>query len=243
MLIFDLKEKLKSGMSWSGGAMMATFFMSMSVGLQAGELGEKEKSEGWVALFDGKTLNGWRNYKGEGVKSGWKVEGGAMVHTKKGGDLITEKQYENYELKLEWKISEGGNSGIFLGVREGKGAIYFTGIEMQILDNQKHKDRKDPTHRAGACYGLFASVDSAVGKVGTWNRVRILKEGDHYQFFLNGVKTADFKTESEGFKKLVAQSKFKKWPKFATYRKGHIGLQDHGDVVSFQNLKIREIKK
>jgi len=210
---------------------------------QADELTKEEKSQGWVSLFDGKTLKGWRNYKGEGVKDGWKVVDGTMQHTKKGGDLITENQYENYELKLEWKISEGGNSGIFFGVQESQPKIYFTGIEMQILDNEKHQDAKDPSHRAGACYALYKSVDSAVGKVGTWNKVRVLKEGDHYQFFLNGTKTADFKSESKDFKKLVANSKFKKWPAFATHLKGHIGLQDHGDVVSFRNLKIRVIEK
>ena len=224
------------------GAVLAVALM-ISSGAQAGELTKEEKTQGWVSLFDGKTFKGWRNYKGEGVRDGWKVVDGAMQHTEKGGDIITENQYENYELKLEWKISEGGNSGIFFSVQEGKGAIYFTGIEMQILDNDKHKDRKDPTHRAGACYALYNSVDTAVGKVGTWNKVRVLKEGDHYQFFLNGVKTADFKSESEAFKKLVANSKFKKWPAFATHLKGHIGLQDHGDVVSFRHLKIRVIQK
>jgi hypothetical protein len=221
---------------------VAVVLMAGAVGVHAGELSQKEKAQGWVSLFDGKTFNGWRNYNGKGVRPGWNVVDGAMVHTKQGGDLITEKQYENFELKLEWKISEGGNSGIFVGVQERKGAIYSTGIEMQILDNDKHRDRKDPTHRAGACYGLYPAVDSAVGKVGTWNKVRILKEGDHYQFFINGVKTADFKSESEAFKKLVSKSKFVKWPTFATHLKGHIGLQDHGDEVSFRNLKIREIK-
>lgn len=220
-----------------------TMAVVMIAGASAGELTKQEKANGWVSLFDGKTFKGWRNYRGEGVRDGWKVVDGAMQHTKKGGDLITEQQYENFELKLDWKISEGGNSGIFLSAQEGKGAIYFTGIEMQILDNDKHKDGKLSSHRAGACYALYDSVDSAVGKVGTWNKVRILKEGDHYQFFLNGVKTADFKTESKDFKTLLVNSKFKKWPAFATHLKGHIGLQDHGDVVSFKNLKIRVIKK
>lgn len=220
------------------GLAVAGLSIAMSFGANA-----EKKSDGWVSLFDGKTMAGWRNYNSEGVKPGWKVEDGVMVHTKKGGDIITEKQYEDYELKLEWKISEGGNSGIFLSVVETKGKIYSTGIEMQILDNDKHKDGANPTHRAGACYDLYPSVDSAVKKVGEWNQVRILKVGDHYQFFLNGVKTADFKTESDAFKKLVASRKFAKWPLFAKSKKGYIGLQDHGNVVSFRNLKIREIKE
>ena len=215
----------------------------VSVLAQAAELTMKEKSAGWVLLFDGKTFKGWRNYKGEGVKDGWKVVDGTMQHTVKGGDLITEMQYGDYELKLEWKISEKGNSGIFFGVQESEPKIYFTGIEMQILDDQKHPDGKFEKHVSGACYGLYKPPAGAVGSVGSWNKVRVLKEGDHYQFFLNEVKTADFKTEGKEFKNLVAASKFKKWPAFATHLKGHIGLQDHGDVVSFKNLKIREIEK
>ena len=217
--------------------------VALAVVSQANELTQEEKSQGWVSLFDGKTLKGWRNYKGEGVRDGWKVVNGAMQHTEKGGDLITEKQYEDYELKLEWKISVRGNSGIFLGVQESEPKIYFTGIEMQILDDQKHPDGKFEKHVSGACYGLYKPPAGAVGPVGSWNKVCVLKEGDHYKFFLNGVKTADFKTEGKEFKDLVAASKFKKWPAFATHLKGHIGLQDHGDVVSFRNLKIREITK
>lgn len=209
---------------------------------QANELSDKEKAAGWVSLFDGKTLNGWRNYKAEGVRDGWQVVDGTMQHTQKGGDLITEQQYEDFELKLEWKISEKGNSGIFLSVVEGEGKIYFSGIEMQILDDKKHQDGQHAKHVSGACYGLYKPPAGAVAPVGSWNKVRVLKQGDHYQFFLNGVKTADFKTESEEFKTLVANSKFKKWPAFAKSKKGHIGLQDHGDVVNFRNLKIRPIR-
>ncbi|NWK56126.1 DUF1080 domain-containing protein [Verrucomicrobiaceae bacterium N1E253] len=209
----------------------------------ANELTDKEKAEGWVSLFDGKTLEGWRNYKGEGVREGWQVVDGTMQHTKKGGDLITNKKYQDFELKLEWKISERGNSGIFLSVIEEPAKIYFSGIEMQILDDESHPDGKFVKHRSGGCYGLYQPPAGAVAAVGSWNKVRVLKQGDHYQFFLNGVKTADFKTESEAFKTLVKKSKFKKWPEFASSLKGHIGLQDHGDVVNFRNLKIREIKK
>ena len=227
----------------TGVASAVIAFIGMTSHVQAEALTKEEKTQGWVSLFDGKTFKGWRNYKGEGVKDGWKVVDGTMQHTVNGGDLITESQYGDYELKLDWKISEKGNSGIFFGVQESQPKIYFTGIEMQILDDQKHPDGKFEKHVSGACYGLYKPPAGAVGPVGSWNKVRVLKEGDHYQFFLNGVKTADFKTESEAFKTLVANSKFKKWPAFATHLKGHIGLQDHGDVVNFRNLKIREIKK
>lgn len=224
-------------------ALIVTASMILSAELHAQEVTESEKKQGWVSLFDGKTFNGWRNYKGEGVRDGWKIVDGTMQHTKDGGDLITEKQYENYELKLEWKIEEGSNSGLFLSVQEDQKKIYYTGIEMQILDDERHPDGVHEKHVSGACYGLYKPPAGAVGKVGSWNKVRVLKQGDHYQFFLNEVKTADFKTEGEEFRKLVAESKFKKWPAFATHLKGHIGLQDHGNVVWFRHLKIRPIKK
>lgn len=216
--------------------------MMLSAELQAQEVTAAEKKQGWVSLFDGETFNGWRNYKGKGVKAGWEIDDGTMKHTKDGGDLITVKQYENYELKLEWKIAEGSNSGVFLSVQEDEKKIYFTGIEMQILDDERHPDGVHEKHVSGACYSLIKPPAGAVGEVGTWNKVRVLKEGDHYQFFLNDVKTADFKTEGEVFKKLVAESKFAKWPAFAKKLKGHIGLQDHGDVVWFRYLKIRPIQ-
>lgn len=206
------------------------------------ELSAKEKAEGWKSLFDGKTLNGWRNYKGKGVRNGWKVENGMMVHTKGGGDIITEEQFDNFELKLEWKVAVAGNSGIFFGVREVDGPIYFSGIEMQILDNDKHPDAKHEKHTAGACYGLYKPPAGAAKKAGEWNQVHVIKKGDHYQFFLNGVKTADFRLGDVDFVNRIAGSKFKQWPHFARYRKGHIGLQDHGDKVSLKNVKILPLK-
>lgn len=194
-----------------------------------------------MSLFDGETLNGWRNYRGKGVRDGWKVVDGTLQHSKKGGDIITEQQYQDYELSLEWKISPGGNSGIFLGVRETNGPMHRTGIEMQVLDDGKHIDGKFPKHRSGACYSLYQPPAGAVGEVGTWNRVYVVKQGDHVRFFLNGVKTADFRTDGVEFRQLVAHSKFRKSKYYARHRKGHIGLQDHGDRVSYRNIKLRKL--
>ncbi|MGB0775450.1 MAG: 3-keto-disaccharide hydrolase, partial [Akkermansiaceae bacterium] len=164
-------------------------------------------------------------------------------HSKGGGDIITDAQYGNYELRLQWKIAEGANSGIFVGVREVNGAIYFSGVEMQILDNEKHPDAKHEKHVSGSCYGLIKPPAGAAKKAGEWNDVRIVSQDGHYQFFLNGVKTADFKIDSVEFVDLIANSKFKQWPHFARYRKGHIGFQDHGDQVSFKNIRIKELPK
>lgn len=220
-------------------------FITVTLGLFtssiAAELTEKEKADGWTLLFNGKNFDGWRNYNGEGVREGWKVEDGQLIHTKGGGDIITVDQYENFDLRLEWKVSEGGNSGIFIGARETKQAIYFTAIEMQVLDDERHSDAAHEKHRAGACYALYTPPKDAVKPAMQWNQVRILKQGSHIQFFLNGTKTADFDTDSDDFKERVANSKFKDWKEFAKYSKGHIGLQDHGDLVSFRNIKLRPL--
>ena len=208
----------------------------------AAELSEEEKSAGWKLLFNGETFEGWRNYNKKGVRDGWKIENGTMVHTKGGGDLITEDQFENFELKLEWKISEKGNSGIFFGVREIKGPIYFSGIEMQILDDENNSASKNSKHASGACYALYETPRNISNGAGEWNQVKIVKEGEHYQFFLNGTKTADFKLRDEEFLQRIANSKFAKWEHFAKHSRGHIGLQDHGDAVSFRNIKIRQLE-
>ena len=206
------------------------------------QLTENEKNNGWKLLFDGKSFEGWRNYKEKGVRDGWSIENGLMKHTKGGKDLMTVEQYEDFELRLEWKVSEGGNSGIFLGVREIKDKISRSGIEMQIIDNDKHPDAQNEKNVSGACYALYKPPAEAARKAGEWNQVHIVKKGSHYQFYQNGVKTADFDLESTEFINLIAKAKFKDWPHFARYRKGHIGLQDHGDVVYFRNIKLKDFK-
>ena len=118
---------------------------------EVNQLTEVEKKDGWQLLFDGKSFEGWRNYKEEGVRDGWKVVDGMMQHVKGGKDLMTVEQFEDFELKIEWKIVEGANSGIFVGVREIDDKISRSGIEMQIIDNDRHPDAKNEKNVSGAC--------------------------------------------------------------------------------------------
>lgn len=204
---------------------------------------EEEWAEGWKPLFDGKTTTGWRNFKSQGVRKGWNVENGTLHHTKGGGDIVTEEEFGDFELKLEWKISNTGNSGIFLRSSEKYKTPWLTGIEMQILDNySNHYNVKNPKTVAGSAYDLFA-VKKEIAKKNEWNKVHIIVIGDHYQFFLNGIKTADFYTESKKFKDLIKTTKFSKFPYFAKYQRGHIVLQDHGDEVWYRNIKVRSLDK
>jgi hypothetical protein len=195
-------------------------------------------------LFDGKTTNGWHSYLKTGPGA-WKVVDGTLQLDPKArgqGDLVTDNEYENYELSLEWKIAEGGNSGIIFGVHEDPSLkdTYLTGIEMQILDDAKAEDNKLATHRAGALYDMHAPAYPAK-PAGEWNKVKIRKDNGHLTFWLNGKKAIDTQIGGPEWKEMLDKSKFKNWKGFAAYPKGHIALQDHGAVVSFRNIKIKEL--
>ncbi len=210
----------------------------------------REGAEGWTVLFNGEDLDGWRSYGEAGPNPAWTVEDGAIVldadvHTTSmtGGDLITVDQYENFELELEWKISEGGNSGIFFGVREveDQRVAYETGIEMQVLDNDNHTDGQNPETSAGSCYALYSPAENVVRPVGEYNAVRLIVRDTNVEHWLNGLKIVEYRVGSEDWAGRVAASKFADWEHFARYRKGHIGLQDHTDRVWFRNIRIREL--
>ena len=197
-----------------------------------------------VSLFDGKTTAGWHSYLKTGPGA-WSVVDSTLRLDPKApdqGDLLTDKEYENFELSLSWKISKGGNSGIIIGVHEDRefSETYMTGMEMQVLDDKRHSDRKNPTHRAGALYDLRAPSEAAK-PAGEWNDVKIRKENGHLTFWLNGAKVIETQIGSPEWKAMVEKSKFKDWKGYAAYPKGHIALQDHGDVVSFKNIEIKEL--
>lgn len=218
------------------------------------QLTETERAQGWKLLFDGKTTNGIRNFKSETLGGKWRARNGALYfagkgdadgwQAKDGGDIIiTDKEYENYELALDWKISVGGNSGIIYNVIEDDSYDYVwqTGPEMQILDNARHPDGQIFRHRAGDLYDLIESKFVTANPPGEWNRVRLKVNNGHVEQWLNGYKVVEFDLWNEQWNEMVANSKFKEMPGFGTGRKGHVSLQDHGDQVWFRNIKIREL--
>ena len=216
---------------------------------QEGSVSQKAAEE-WRVLFNGENLDGWRSYGEAASKPAWIVEDGAIVldadeftTSNLGGDLITDGQYENFELKLEWKISKGGNSGIFFGVQEiaGQRVAYETGVEMQILDNENHVDGEKPETSAGSCYALYAAAENVVRPVGEYNEVRLIVRDASVEHWLNGHKIVEYQIGSEDWADRVAASKFADWQHFARYRKGHIALQDHTDRVWFRNIRLREL--
>jgi Domain of Unknown Function (DUF1080) len=211
-------------------------------------LSPKEKSEGWKLLFDGTSTTGWRNYQSDKVTDRWKVSNGELYLDKAvtagAGDIMTDAEFQDYELAVEWKISPCGNSGIIFNVVEDDKFknTYNSGPEMQVLDNTCHPDAKIAKHRAGDLYDLIAVSKETVKPAGEWNQVRIVSKNSKMEFWLNGTKVVDFTMHTPEWKSMVANSKFKSMPGFGEAKKGHIALQDHGDAVWFRNIKIRELK-
>lgn len=216
------------------------------------QLTEAEKADGWRLLFDGKTTNGWRRYNGEGMGSSWVVEDGTLALNgakedgkfADGGYIITEQEYENYELQLEWKISEGGNSGVIYHVNEDKKYKnpWETGPELQVLDNERHRDAQIVTHRSGDLYDLMASTVVTTKLAGEWNHIRLIVRENHIEHWQNGHKVVSYEIGSPEWQALVADSKWKDHPDYGSTRKGHIALQDHGDPVWFRNIKIKRLE-
>ncbi|MDZ4754273.1 MAG: family 16 glycoside hydrolase [Phycisphaerae bacterium] len=202
---------------------------------------DSEARAGWRAIFDGATLEGWKNWKGTGPVKGWTIVDGTLMRSGDGGDLTTEADYANFELRYEWKVSPGGNSGVMFRATEDHGYPWETAPEMQVLDDTKHPDGRNPLTSAGSNYALQAPPGPVARPVGEWNTARILANGKHVTYWLNGVKTAEYEVDSEAWTKLVAGSKFAKMPDYGKRSSGKIVFQDHGDPVWFRNIIVRHI--
>ncbi len=219
-------------------------------------LTQSEMDNGWKLLWDGKTTDGWRGARlDEFPDKGWKVEDGVFSvlstggeESTAGGDIVTKDLYGNFELTADFKLTEGANSGIkyFVDTDMNKGEGSSIGLEYQILDDERHPDAKLGNHEGSrtvaSLYDLIqADPEKPINAIGEWNTARIVSDGTHVEHWLNGVKVLEYERKSPEYKKLVSKSKYDKWPNFGESDEGHILLQDHGDLVSFRNVKIREI--
>jgi hypothetical protein len=198
----------------------------------------------WVTLFDGSSTAGWRGYKSESFPTeGWKIEDGALVtvvgarHT----DIITKEKYADFELEAEWRVTPGGNGGIFYFVTENYPNAYDTGPEMQVLDDALHRDGLNPLTSAGALYGLIAPVGKTLKPVGEFNRARVIVFNNHVEHYLNGKKIVQYDLGSDQLKSLIAASKFKDMPGFMQHRSGHVALQHHGEAVAYRKVRVRTL--
>ena len=214
------------------------------------ELTESEQRSGWQLLFDGETTDGWRNYKKDTISDGWKVVDGEIRRVARGaGDIVTEKEFDAFELSLEYKISKGGNSGVMFHVVEGDGPPWHTGPEVQIQDNV---DGHDP-QKSGWLYQLYRpsippwsqdkTIPDATRPAGDWNQLYIRVNKDDCEVCMNGVRYYHFKLGDNSWNNRVSESKFAKFDQFGKAGEGHICLQDHGNEVAFRNIKIREFNE
>lgn len=212
-----------------------------------------DANDGWQLLFDGKTTNGWHTYGRSDVGSAWKVVDSSLFldtsykqrgASNEGGDLVTNDEFENFHLKLDWRIAPKGNSGIIFYVQEDTTKYkqtWHTGMEMQVLDNAGHRDAQINKHRAGDLYDLIASTQEAQKPAGEWNHVEIVSKNGKLDFFLNEVNIVSTTIWDDNWRNLITNSKFKDMPGFGTFKKGKIALQDHGDNVWFRNIKIKRL--
>jgi hypothetical protein len=198
---------------------------------------------GWRPLFDGTTLNGWREYRGQTVPDGWFVRDGAITKTQGTSDIVTVDQFGDFELTLDWKIASGGNAGIFYRGTEEYDHVYWSAPEYQLLDDAKAPDGGDRLTSAGADYGLYPAPVGALKPAGEWNSARIVVIGAHVEHWLNGIKLLEYEFWSPDWEAKVKASKFGAWPNYGRAKRGHIAVQgDHDGELQLRNIRIREVK-
>jgi hypothetical protein len=207
-----------------------------------------EAAAGWRLLFDGKTTQGWHIYGKPGQPvSGWKVENGelnALGITPEGADIVSDEQFDSFELSLEWKIAPAGNSGIFFHVVEDTAKydyLYVTGPEYQLVDDKGFPEPLQDWQKSAANYAMHPVADPPTKPVGEWNLSRLIVDGPHVEHYLNGVKTVEYDLWTPEWERLKAEGKWKDHPDYGLARTGHIGLQDHGVQSWFRNIKLRPI--
>ena len=207
------------------------------------------KPSEFASLFDGTSTSGWHTYGKSTAGSAWAVDSGTLHFAppkdkNEGGDIVTNESYENFHLKLEWKIAKNGNSGIIFLVNEDTSQYdrtYKTGPEMQVLDNAGHPDAKINKHRAGDLYDLISSSSEVVKPAGEWNQAEIILNKGKLDLFLNGTNVVSTTMWDDNWNKMVAGSKFKDMPGFEKSHSGKIALQDHGDQVWYRNISIKRL--
>ncbi|GIX03462.1 MAG: hypothetical protein KatS3mg113_0468 [Planctomycetaceae bacterium] len=212
-------------------------------------LTDAERTAGWQLLFDGKSLTGWRGYRAETLPASWRVADGSLFSRREQGaswgDIITQEQYDDFELLVDWKMTRGGNSGVMYRASEEYDHVWQSGPEFQVLDNTSHMDGLNPLASAGACYAVFPPAIDATQPLGEWNRTRIVCQGQHVEHWLNGVKLLEYEIGSPRWTAHVKTSKFylsaygqSRWGRVL---RGHIGLQDYGGAIEFRNIKLRSL--
>lgn len=210
----------------------------------------QENDSDTPSFFNGTDLNGWHIYNQGSTDSKWKVEDGVLLCDPKApgifGDLVSDQEYENFEMEFEWRVSKGGNSGVFINVREDSAyaAVFATGLEMQLLDNEFAEPRHqvDSTHWAGCLYAVDCIGGNSTSKpFGEWNQAKIIQRDGHVTFSVNDKITFDAQVDTKDFKHKIQDSNMKNYPDFGKFNKGKIAFQNHTDSVSFRNIRLNQL--
>jgi hypothetical protein len=195
----------------------------------------------WRPLIDS-SLSAWRGYKEQTVPSGWHVADGVLSKTVSVNDLVSRDQFGNFELEWDWKVSPGGNAGVFYRGNEDEEKIYWTAPEYQLLDDARHEDGKSRLTAAGSAYAVYPSPAGIVKPANEWNSSRIVVNGNHVEHWLNGQKVVEYELGSADWQAKVKASKFKDWPKYGTLSTGHLAIQgDHEGPLSIRNMRVRTL--
>jgi cytochrome c len=208
------------------------------------QLSAEERRQGFAPLFDGASTDAWIGYRKDRLPRGWKAMDGTFTYDPKagdGGDIMTKEEYGDFELRLDWKVSPGGNSGVFFRVDDKLDIPWYTGPEMQVLDNDRHPDGKNPKTSAGANYAMHATDMGAVNPAGQWNEIRLIVRGDKVEHWLNGKRVVAYTLWTPEWEALWKASKFASLTEYGRRKVGHLVLQDHGDAVWFRNIRIKRL--
>ena len=201
-----------------------------------------QRAAGWRSLFDGTNTTAWRGYKAQSLPAGWQIVDGVLAKKGSVGDLMTKDQFGNFELALDWKLSPGGNAGVFYRGTEEYDHIYWSAPEYQLLDDAGHPDGKSRLTSAGSDYALYPSPAGIVKPADQWNSTLIVVKGNTVQHWLNGQKLLEYELGSADWQAKVKASKFVAYPKYGTAAKGYIAIQgDHDGALSIRNVRIREL--
>jgi 3-keto-disaccharide hydrolase len=223
--------------SQPGAALLALLFAAAGLGAD-----QRAASAGWRALLEDHSAPEWRGWKEPGLPAGWRVDGGVLHKDGPVDDLVTNGEYGNFELELEWKIGKAGNSGIFYrGTREYD-HIYWSAPEYQLLDDANAEDGKSPLTAAGSDYALYGVPPGVAKPFDQWNRTRLVVRGSHVEHWLNGIKVVEYELGSADWKQRVAASKFSRYPGYGLAARGLVGIQgDHPGALAVRHIRIREL--
>jgi len=203
----------------------------------------EQRAAGWRSLFDGTGTSAWRGYRSQTFPTGWRIVDGVLTKTGEQADIMTKDQFGNFELALDWKLSPGGNAGIFYRGTEEYDHIYWSAPEYQLLDDAGHPDGKSRLTSTGADYALYASPAGVVNPADQWNSTLIVVNGNTVQHWLNGQKLLEYEQGSPDWEAKVKASKFVAYPNYGRAKRGYIAIQgDHEGTLSIRNVRIREIK-